>query len=299
MPASINLLWEVLHDSDTELAPYLLGDVLSQASSPGEPRSTAVHANCVACATALAAGWPLTAAGAFAQAAISAAGDDDSLRAGALLFIGRVLVAQGYYELALSQISEALRIIPPSARESSRLRGSLVLLLAVLMERRGDDDRRWENEIDRAYTLADQLDPDDTDPWHTEFSAANVSVHRIHLLVRRGRLQEARKSFDASDFSGLSEERRSSLAADAGHFQVSLANVAELMENLALALDEMTDVVQYVPENLRAKWGYDKTIAELAATVSKFEGLYGSLLGTTKPPESLRRVSMSGGDLFI
>jgi tetratricopeptide (TPR) repeat protein len=283
MPASINLLWEVLHNNDTEVAPHLLGDVLSQASSPGEPRSTKVHANCVACATALAAGWPLTAAGAFAQAAISAAGDDDNLRAVALLFSGRVLVAKDDYELALSQISEALRLTPPSARAFSRLRGSLVLLLAVLMERRGDDDRRWENEIDRAYNLADQLDPDDPDPWHTEFSTANVSVHRIHLLVRRGRLQEAREAFDASDFSGLSEERRSSLAADTAHFQVSLAHVADLMENLALALDDMTDMVPYVPEDLRAKWGYDKTIAELTATVSKFEGLYGDLLGTTKP----------------
>lgn len=273
--STISLLWDVLHNNDTEVAPHLLGDVLGQASRPGEPRSTRVHANCVACATALTAGWPLTAAGAFAQAAISAAGDDGDLRAGALLFSGRVLVAQGDYEQALSQLTEALRLIPPSSRESGRLRGSLLLLLAVLMERRGDDDRRWENEIDRAIVLADRLGADDPDPWHTEFSTANVAVHRIHLLVRRDRIKEAQEVFDSNDFSCLSEERRSSLAADVARFHASVAHVVELMANLDLALDEMMDMVPYVPEELRAKWGYDETIARLSTAVSKFKKLYG------------------------
>jgi len=272
MPASINLLWEALHNNDTEIAPHLLGDVLRQASFHKDPSSVRVHAYCAGCATALAARWPLPVASSFAASALLAA-DDDGLQAGALLFSGRVLVARGDFDLAFRLIEDALWLTPPGSRESSRLRGSLLLLLAVLMERSHHSDR-WEDEIDRAYNLADQLDPDDPDPWHTEFSTANVAVHQIHLLVRRGRVQEAQAVWDATDFSGLSDERRSSLAEATAHFQASLAHVAELMENLTLALGELVDMVPYVPTEFREELGYDGVIAHLKITVSKFEELY-------------------------
>lgn len=43
-----------------------------------------------------------------------------------------------------------------------------------------------------------------------------------------------------------------------------LRQVADLRARLDEALEEMRDMVAYVPDYFREKWGYDETIARLA-----------------------------------
>jgi hypothetical protein len=89
-------------------------------------------------------------------------------------------------------------------------------LEGVCAARDDPSDDSWSGLLDEADALATTLPPTDPDPWHTEFSSANVAVHRIHLLVSTGRMDEARSVYDTTDFSGLSDERQAAVVGDLG-----------------------------------------------------------------------------------
>ena len=211
----IDMIWNALHDNRPEDAVEHVGGVLSTAVLPRMPLELRVHALCAACATARAlASWPGEVAIAFGWAARVVAEGDPELVAGAAFRHGHALLAAGDPHSARAEASSARNGLRSAGLAASRIYGALCLLQAVSVARGDPSDEQWSELLDEADALAAALSPRAPDPWHTEFSVANVAAHRIHLLASAGRVDEARAVADTTDFSGLSDERRAAVAGD-------------------------------------------------------------------------------------
>lgn len=213
----IDMIWSALHDNRPEDAAEHVGGVLSTAVLPKVPLGLRVHVPCAVCATARALpSWPGEVAVAFGWAARVVAEGDPELFAGATYRHGHALLAAGDPHSARGEALFGQYGLRNAGLAGTTLYGALCLVEAVSVFRDDPSNEQWSDLLDEADALAAVLSANAPDPWHTEFSPANIAAHRIHLLVSAGRGEEARTVYDTTDFSGLSDERQAAVAADIG-----------------------------------------------------------------------------------
>lgn len=217
--SELEVAWQALHDNTIADAVGLLPKILGTGCAPGASRDLRVHALCAA--SAIARAWPESPPGMavdFGRAAREAAHGDPDLAPGAAFRYGHALLADGDVRNARHEARVARYGLA-----KNRIYGALCLLEAVALFQDDPTDTQWVNLLDAASLCAAMIPEDSPDPWHTEFCAANVAAHRIHLLVRAGRYGEAQMIVTATDFSGLSPERQVAVKADIEALATALA----------------------------------------------------------------------------
>ena len=218
--------WAALHGNRSDDARLHLGALVSIGLDTALPRGVRVGALCAASAAARAvAGCPKDIAVALGHAASVAAGGNPDLIAMAAFRWAHGELAAGNPERASVIASVGREVLRDAKSTVSRIYGGLLLVEAVSVFRAGGS--AWEHLLGEACALAQMLNVYVADPGHTEFGAANVVAHRIHLLVADGRPDEARTMYERSDLSALSAERQQAVRADLAHGTVSTDEQAD------------------------------------------------------------------------
>ena len=232
-PARVEIAatWATLHGNRPDGTRGRLGALVSIGLDTTLSRAVRVGALCAASATARAvAGCPKEIAVSLGHAASVAAGGDADLIAMAAFRWAHGELAAGDPERASVVASVGREVLRDAKSTVSRIYGGLLLVEAVGVFRAGGG--AWERLLDEAAALAEMLNADAADPGHTEFCAANVAAHRIHLLVADGRPDEAQAVYERSDFSALSEERQQAVRADLAQGTMSEGEQDETAESV-------------------------------------------------------------------
>ena len=230
-PARVEIAatWAALHDNRPDDARGHLGALLGIGLDVTLPRAVRVGALCAASAVArVVTGCPKEIAVSLGHAASVVAGGDPDLIAMAAFRWAHGELAAGDPGRASVIASVGREVLRDAKSTVSRIYGGLLLVEAVSVFRAGGG--AWEQLLDEAAALAEMLNVYVADPGHTEFCAANVVAHRIHLLVADGRPDEAQFMYERSDFSALSEERQQAVRADLAQGTVSEGEQDETAE---------------------------------------------------------------------